>query len=279
VATTIIESGLDVPAAGTIVVHDADNFGLSELHQLRGRVGRGSQRGYCYLLTERTKPIRDVARERLKALEEMNQLGAGFQISMKDLEIRGAGNVLGAQQSGHIGAIGYDLYCRLLKATVQRLQEGMSLEELTAYDPTLGGVELELGLDAYLPAAWISDVHTRIEILRELSELGTLEQHADMAASLRDRFGRVPPEAESLLRSFRLKLRLDQLSITRLAWQRDCYLIQYSDRVALEGLLANQRVDLRPIRTGLAHLHAPPGCESAALALDWFEGLLTAGGA
>jgi len=279
VATTIIESGLDVPAAGTIIVHDADHFGLSELHQLRGRVGRGSQRGYCYLLIEKTKPIRDVARERLKALEEMNQLGAGFQISMKDLEIRGAGNVLGPQQSGHIGAIGYDLYCRLLKATVERMQDGMSLEELTRDDPTLVGVELELGLEAFLPEPWISEVHTRIEILRELSELTTLEQHHDTAASLRDRFGRIPPEAERLLRSFRLRLRLDQLSITRLAWQKDCYLIQFADRVALEGLFAGKSVDLRPIRTGLAHLRTPEGCTTAEAALDWFEGLLGPGAA
>ena len=277
VATTIIESGLDVPAAGTIIVHDADRFGLSELHQLRGRVGRGSQRGYCYLLIEKTKPIHEVARERLKALEEMNQLGAGFQISMKDLEIRGAGNVLGPQQSGHIGAVGYDLYCRLLKATVERLQDGMSLEELAAEDPTLGGVELELGIDAYLPDTWIADVHTRIEILRELSELSTLEQHAEAAAGLRDRFGRIPPQAESLLRSFRLKLRLEQLSITRLAWQKDCYLLQFADRVALEGLVAGRKVDLRTIRTGLAHLHVPANCRSAARALDWFEGLLSQG--
>jgi transcription-repair coupling factor (superfamily II helicase) len=278
VATTIIESGLDVPAAGTIVVHDADRFGLSELHQLRGRVGRGAQRGYCYLLIEKTKPIHEVARERLKALEEMNQLGAGFQISMKDLEIRGAGNVLGPQQSGHIGAVGYDLYCRLLKVTVERLQDGMSLEELAAEDPTLSGVELELGIDAYLPDTWISDVHTRIEILRELSELSTLEQHEEAAAGLRDRFGRVPPEAANLLRSFRLKLRLGQLSITRLAWQTDCYLLQFTDRVALEGLLSHQQVDLRTIRTGLAHLHLPEWCQGAAQALDWFEGLLSAEG-
>ena len=274
VATTIIESGLDVPAAGTIIVHDADRFGLSELHQLRGRVGRGQQKGYCYLLIEKTKPIRDIAKERLKALEEMNQLGAGFQISMKDLEIRGAGNVLGPQQSGHIGAIGYDLYCRLLKATVERLQAGQSLEQLAADDPTLGGVEIELGLDAYLPDSWITGVDARIEILRELSELRTEADHVEARKGLRDRFGRVPPEAESLLRSFRLKTRLEQISITRLAWQRDCYLIQYTDRVALEGVFGRDDLDLRPIRTGLAHLHAPEHIRDAVSALDWFENLL-----
>ncbi len=274
VATTIIESGLDVPAAGTIIVHDADHFGLSELHQLRGRVGRGSQRGYCYLLIEKLKPIRDIARERLKALEEMNQLGAGFQISMKDLEIRGAGNVLGAQQSGHIGAIGYDLYCRLLKSTVERLQDGMSLDELSAEDPTITGVELELGLEAFLPDEWIPDVHTRIEILRDLSEIHSLDQHDEMRESLRDRFGRIPPEAESLLRTFRLKLRLQELSITRIAWQSDRYLLQYNDRVALEAVLGKPKIDLRQIRTGVAHLIAPSRCKSAESALGWFEKLV-----
>ncbi len=274
VATTIIESGLDVPAAGTIIVHDADNFGLSELHQLRGRVGRGAQQAYCYLLIQKSKPIREVAKERLKALEEMTQLGAGFQISMKDLEIRGAGNVLGSQQSGHIGAVGYDLYCRLLKSTVERLQGGMSLEELAADDPSLGGVELELGIEAFLPDSWINDVHKRIEALRELSELTTLEQHKAMRASLRDRYGRVPEPAENLLRSFRLKLRLEELGITRLAWQRDCYLIQYSDRVAIEGLASNRKVDLRPIRTGVAHLHVPKKVKSSMDALNWFEPMI-----
>ncbi len=274
VATTIIESGLDVPAAGTIIVHDADHFGLSELHQLRGRVGRGSQKGYCYLLIEKTKPIRDVARERLKALEEMNHLGAGFQISMKDLEIRGAGNVLGSQQSGHIGAVGYDLYCRLLKSTVERMQDGMSLEELTAEDPTLGGVDLELGLEAFLPDDWIPAADTRIELLRNLSELRTAAEHDEAEAGLRDRFGRIPTEAQNLLRVFRLKARLEEISLKRLAYQGDAYLLEFRDRVALEGLLARHRVDFRPIRTGVAHLRIPPKHKDAASALAWFEGLL-----
>jgi transcription-repair coupling factor (superfamily II helicase) len=277
VATTIIESGLDVPAAGTIIVHDADHFGLSELHQLRGRVGRGRQKGYCYLLIEKFKPIREVARERLKALEEMNQLGAGFQISMKDLEIRGAGNVLGPQQSGHIGAVGYDLYCRLLKATVERLQEGVSLEELTREDPTITGAELELGLEAFLPAAWIASPDTRLTLLRELAALRSEAEFTEAEAGMRDRFGRLPEAARNLLRLFRLKVRLEGLSITRLAWQENCYLIEFSDRVALEGLFTGKRVDLRPIRTGVAHLHPPKRCRDGETALSWFEGLLMGG--
>ncbi|HKX46281.1 MAG TPA: DEAD/DEAH box helicase, partial [Planctomycetota bacterium] len=124
VSTTIVENGIDIPAAGTILIDEADRFGLAELHQLRGRVGRGQQRAWCYLLVDRSKPLSHVARERLKALEELCHLGAGFQISMKDLELRGAGNLLGPEQSGHIAAVGYDMYCRLLAQTVERLRSG-----------------------------------------------------------------------------------------------------------------------------------------------------------
>jgi transcription-repair coupling factor len=123
VATTIVENGLDIPAAGTILIDEADHYGLSELHQLRGRVGRGAHKAHCFLLVDPLKPMKQIARERLKALEEMSQLGSGFAISMKDLELRGAGNILGPQQSGHIASVGYDLYCRLLKDTVERVRE------------------------------------------------------------------------------------------------------------------------------------------------------------
>ena len=182
VATTIIESGVDIPAAGTIIIDHADEFGLAELHQLRGRVGRGRQKSWCYLLVEGTKPIREVAKERLKALEELTQLGAGFAISMKDLEIRGAGNILGPQQSGHIAAIGYDMYCRLLKQTVERLQAGgeIEAEELVAEQESQG-CELELGLRSFLPDAWIPDPKVRLDILRQLS---TVRSHEDAQQAL-----------------------------------------------------------------------------------------------
>ncbi len=274
VATTIIESGLDIPAAGTIVVEDADTFGLSELHQLRGRVGRAAQKAYCYLLIEKHKPLRDIARQRLKALEELSQLGAGFQISMKDLEIRGAGNILGPEQSGHISAVGYDLYCRLLKSTIERLQAGESLESVRHSAELDTGVELELGLRAYLPDDWIPEPATRLEILRRLSEIGGEEDARAALEMLRDRFGRVPPEAEALVRSFLLKARLDPLGLVRLAWKDGFYLLEFRDRVAIEGWLGGRRIDLRPIRTGLAHLHPPADARTPARALAWMERLL-----
>jgi len=274
VATTIIESGIDIPAAGTIVVDEADQFGLSELHQLRGRVGRGAHKAHCYLLVERHKPLREDARARLKALEEMNQLGAGFAISMKDLEIRGAGNILGPQQSGHIAAVGYDLYCRLLKRAVESLQAGGDVETAIAQGPEPEGAELELGLRAFLPEDWIPDARTRLEIHRVLAAVHDEDEEAKARAMLRDRFGRIPPEAETLLRALRLKRSLESLSVTRLSWREGFYLVEFRDRVALEHGLDLRDVELRTIRTGVAHLRLPKRLSAPLEALEWIESLL-----
>ncbi|MEZ6016154.1 MAG: transcription-repair coupling factor [Planctomycetota bacterium] len=285
IATTIIENGVDVPAAGTILIDDADHFGLSELHQLRGRVGRGEHKSYCYLMVERWKPLKEHARERLKALEELNHLGAGFGISVKDLELRGAGNVLGAQQSGHIAAIGYDMYCRLLKLTIERLQSGETLESMTAanaprFEELEAGCELVLGTRAYLPDDWIPSPDQRLDVLRRLAHLHDPSDFTDEEQALRDRYGRIPPEAEALLRLFRLKVRLDPYQLRHLAWQEDRYVIQYADRVKLEELFAEasgggRKLDLRPIRPGVAHLVAPARCHrDHEQALGWLEQVL-----
>ena len=291
VATTIIESGLDIPAAGTIVVDNADEFGLSELHQLRGRVGRGSQRARCLLLVDRLKPMRDVARERLKALEEMNQLGAGFAISMKDLEIRGAGNILGPQQSGHIAAIGYDMYCRMLKQVSERIQLGETVDTPKEAAPVMasgvttadGGAELELGLRAFLPDDWIPTPDVRLDVLRELAAIDDADELGRAEASLRDRFGKVPEPAKNLLRVFRIKQEVEALGIRRVTFREGFYLIEYADRMAVEHWLAaaqeggRKDIELRPLRTGVAHLVIPDRYEAAEPALDWLEGLLKAG--
>ena len=275
VATTIIENGLDIPEAGTILIDDADHFGLGELHQLRGRVGRGAQAAWCFLLVERHKPLRDIARERLKALEEMSHLGAGFGISIKDLELRGAGNVLGVEQSGHIAAVGYDMFCRLLRLTIERLQAG---EEHDKSAPRLeereAGVELELGLAAYLPETWIPSGDERLAVLRELSHAHSTDEADGVASSLRDRYGRVPAEAETLLRMFRLKTLLDPYHLTQVAFRDDTYLIQYSDRVGFETLFAGLDCELRRVKGGVAHLVIPRGVSAATEALEWLEGLL-----
>jgi len=292
VATTIVENGIDIPSAGTILIDEAEHYGLAELHQLRGRVGRGAHQAHCYLLIDRTKPLDETARARIKALEELTQLGAGFQISMKDLEIRGAGNLLGPEQSGHIGAIGYDMYCRLLRQTVERLQHAPAVagEELQALlarevpaavteEIEAAAVELELGLAAYLPEDWIPDERTRLEVLRRLNTIESESDVEEALAMLRDRFGRVPSEAQALVRQFLTRARLAALGIRRLAYRDETYLLEYRDRIALEGALAGAAgrggtVDLRPLRAGLAHLAIPREQRTPAKALAWILGIL-----
>ena len=194
---------------------------------------------------------------------------------MKDLEIRGAGNLLGPQQSGHIAAIGYDMYCRLLKQTTERLQAGgeVEIEELVAAQESQGA-ELELGLRAFLPDEWIPDARTRMELLRQLA---TIHDDADAlraVEALRDRFGRVPEEAQNLVRVFRMKTRLEEIGVRRLLYRNDVYVLEYSDRVALERGLDLRNVEIRPLRTGVAHLPIPARKNTPSLALAWFEGLL-----
>ncbi len=277
VATTIVENGLDIPAAGTILIDEADHYGLSELHQLRGRVGRGRHKAHCYLLVDPLKPMKPIARDRLKAIEEMHQLGAGFAISMKDLELRGAGNILGPQQSGHIAAVGYDMYCRLLKGTIERVRAGLGPDRLSTEAELAKGVELELGLRAFLPDTWIPEQATRLEILRQLETIHSDEAAVQLESMLRDRFGRVPPETAALISSFRLRARAMPLGLTRVSWRGDVYVLEFTDRVALEHALASSgtKFELRPLRTGVAHLVIPPKHRAPDKALAWLEGLLT----
>jgi len=287
VATTIVENGIDIPAAGTILIDEAEHYGLSELHQLRGRVGRGRHQAHCYLLVDRSRPLDDAARARIKALEELSQLGAGFQISMRDLEIRGAGNLLGPEQSGHIGAVGYDMYCRLLRQTIERLAHDprQSDEELRARlarevpeavteEIESGAVELELGIAAFLPEGWIRETRTRLEILRRMSTIEDEAGLSEVLAMVRDRFGRVPVEAEALARQFLLRAELAAIGIRRLAFRNDTYLVEYGDRIALQRALAGAEVELRPLKAGRAHLVIPTDRRTPQRALEWIHALL-----
>jgi transcription-repair coupling factor (superfamily II helicase) len=212
VATTIIESGLDIPGANTIFINEADLYGLADLHQLRGRVGRSRQRAYCYLLLEGNRQVGGTAALRLKAMEEFTSLGAGFKIALRDLEIRGAGNILGTQQSGHIAAVGYELYCQLLENAVRQLKK-MPLRQ-----PLEVNVDLPWG--AYLPRDYVGGQKLRIEVYRRLTRVRTLERLEEFREELRDRFGPVPEPAEWLLR-------LQELRIRATGWK--------VDRVRLEG--------------------------------------------
>lgn len=206
VATTIIESGLDIPRANTIFIHEAENYGLADLHQLRGRVGRDKHRAYCYLLLEEGRSLTDTAAKRLKAIEEFSELGAGFKIAMRDLEIRGAGNILGTEQSGHIASIGYELYCQLLENAVRQLKKEPLRE--------VRHVSIDLPISAFLPGSFIPPGRHKIEVYRRISQIASLTELQEFVSELRDRFGAFPREAELL---FELK----ELQLLAHDWQID----------------------------------------------------------
>src|SRR5262245_20288414 len=198
VATTIIESGLDIPNVNTIFINQAENYGLADLHQLRGRVGRYKHRAYAYLLLNAERSITPNASRRLKAIEEFTELGAGFKIAMRDLEIRGAGNILGTQQSGHIAAVGYELYCQLLESAVRSMKNMPVKTHLE--------VNLDLPWEAYLPRDYVPGQKLRIEIYRRLSRIRDYERLEDFKNELRDRYGAIPEKTEWLMRLANLRL-------------------------------------------------------------------------
>ena len=199
VSTNIIESGLDIPNANTILIDRADTFGLADLHQLRGRVGRYKHRAHCYLLLSPDRPITSTAAKRLKAIEEYSDLGAGFRIAMRDLEIRGAGNLLGQEQSGHIAAVGYELYCRLLEKSVKRTKGEPYHERV--------GVHLELNVEAYIPKGYIASDRQRMECYRRITTCRAPQDVEQLESDLRDAFGRYPETVETLLTLAEIKVR------------------------------------------------------------------------
>ena len=212
VCTSIIESGLDIPNVNTIIINQAHQFGLAQLYQLRGRVGRGAVRAYAYLFTPRNMEIGEAARRRLKAIAEASDLGAGLRIAMRDLEMRGAGDILGARQHGHIAAVGFDLYTRLLAQAVRELRNGRQLpqpegEDMLAYlEPLQEGVQISLPLQAHLPEDYVLDAMLRLRLYRRMASLLSLADVEAMAQELRDRFGELPPPVHNLLYQLRLKV-------------------------------------------------------------------------
>jgi transcription-repair coupling factor (superfamily II helicase) len=203
--TTIIESGLDMPNVNTLIVNQADRFGLTQLYQLRGRVGRGSSLAYAYFLYDRSKRLTPTAEKRLKTIYEATELGAGFNIAMKDLEIRGAGTLLGQKQSGQISAVGFNLYTRLLADAVSHLKaarSGTPQPEILYHPPP----SLDLPLRAYFPEEYINDGDSRLGFYQRLSRLDTINKVEDIYRELTDRFGPPPLEVQNLLYAVRLRI-------------------------------------------------------------------------
>jgi transcription-repair coupling factor (superfamily II helicase) len=205
VCTTIIESGLDIPNANTIFINDADRFGLAELHQLRGRVGRYKHRAYAYMLLPAGRSITPIAARRLKAIEEYSHLGAGFRIALRDLEIRGAGNILGAEQSGHIQLVGYQMYCELLAEAVHRLKN-----EPVEQIPT---ANLDLGFTAYIPKNYIPADRHRMEAYRKIAVSKTKEGLQQIQTELDDVYGPPPEEVRLLLELAELRIAASKANI------------------------------------------------------------------
>ncbi|MBI4367318.1 MAG: transcription-repair coupling factor [Deltaproteobacteria bacterium] len=217
--TSIIESGLDIPSANTLLVNRADTFGLAQLYQIRGRVGRSSVQAVAYLLTPAEETVSPLAQKRLAALSRFTELGSGFAIAMHDLEIRGAGNLLGAQQSGHIVEIGYEMFTRLLEQTIRRLQNEPETADID--------VEITLPVPAYLPEEYVTDPNTRIVWYKRLSGLEAREDIDDAAAELEDRFGPLPDAARMLLRIIEIKQAARGLGMDQIRYDRGTFLFRF----------------------------------------------------
>lgn len=197
VSTTIIETGLDISNVNTMIIHDADNMGLSQLYQLRGRVGRSNRTAYAFLMYRRNKMLKEVAEKRLAAIREYTELGSGFKIAMRDLEIRGAGNLLGAEQSGHMEAVGYDLYCKMLNEAVK---EAKGITPPEKFDTSLDVVA-----NAFIPSSYIGNELQKLDIYKRIAGIETQEESEEMLDELLDRFGEPPKSVQNLLAIARLK--------------------------------------------------------------------------
>ncbi|MCD6568025.1 MAG: transcription-repair coupling factor [Dehalococcoidia bacterium] len=204
ITTTIIESGLDIPNVNTMIVDRVDRFGLAQLYQLRGRIGRSSERACAYFFFDRKRQLTPQAYRRLKAVFEAGELGAGFSIAMKDLEIRGAGNLLGSAQSGHIAAVGFDLYCQLLARAVEKLKSGE--RDKVEVNEGEGGPGLSLPLTAFIPEEYVPDVDTRLSLYRRLEKLESEGDLKEMLAEFRDRFGELPQQVSNLFYAIEVKV-------------------------------------------------------------------------
>ena len=243
VCSTIIESGIDVPTANTIIINRADKFGLAQLHQLRGRVGRSHHQAYAYLLTPPWKAMTADAQQRLEAFEALGDLGVGFSLATQDLEIRGAGEILGEQQSGHMQAIGFSLYMELLSDAVKSLKAGKkpNLERLEELDN-----EIKLGISALFPEKYIGDVHIRLTLYKRLATCETLEEIQSFKGELIDRFGLLPEPAQNLFELTKIKLSARHLGIAKIEMNKDSGLLHFNSKPNIDPLKIIKLVQTQP---------------------------------
>jgi transcription-repair coupling factor (superfamily II helicase) len=255
--STIIETGIDIPTANTIVIHRADKFGLAQLHQLRGRVGRSHHQAYAYLMIPSEDALGKQAKKRLEAIQMMEELGSGFYLAMHDLEIRGAGEVLGESQSGQIQEVGFDLYTRMLERAVRALKDGKAIDLDQALD---GAAEIKLHVPALLPETYCDDVHERLTLYKRLANCRTQDEIEGMGEELIDRFGLLPEPAKVLLESHRLRLLAAPLGVTRVDATHEALQLQFADDAPVERAkvtaLVQKRKNLRLAGTDRLRLEA-----------------------
>ncbi len=269
VCTTIAENGLDIPLANTMIIENAERYGLSELYQLRGRVGRSNRRAYAYLLVPADTELSEIARKRLAALKEFSDLGAGFKIAALDLELRGAGNILGGEQHGHIGAVGFDMYVRLLEETVHELKgEEVPLEVHST---------LNLGLDIRIPSDYIADEHQRLRAYKRIADASSVEQGGELLAELEDRYGPAPDAVRSLLKFSVLKSAAQKLGIEAIDRRQGALNIKFHKeaRIQPDRLMSIVSDTEGAQFTPAGVLRLPvDGAGSAAKVLDFLEARL-----
>jgi transcription-repair coupling factor (superfamily II helicase) len=226
VSTAIVESGLDIPASNTIIINRADRFGLAQLYQLRGRVGRERLQAFCYLLVPADGRVDEQAQRRLRALQELTELGSGFKLALRDLEIRGAGNLLGAQQHGHIAAVGYDLYSKLLAEAVQELKgdrTGVAVEPV-----------ISVQVEGFLPEDYVPEVNQRLALYKRLATAAGDDELADLRAELQDRFGSLPEPAAQLVDVVRLRIAARALGVERVEAGQGTAVITFAASTTIE---------------------------------------------
>jgi transcription-repair coupling factor (superfamily II helicase) len=243
VCTTIIESGIDVPSANTILVNRADKLGLAQLHQLRGRVGRSHHRAYAYLITPPPRSITEDARKRLEAIESLEDLGAGFTLATHDLEIRGAGELLGEEQSGQIQEIGFSLYMDLLERAVQALKSGREPELDRPLDH---GAEIDLQVPALLPDDYLPDVHARLVMYKRIASAATEEELKELQVEMIDRFGLLPEPAKNLFAITALKLEAQPIGIRKIEAGPTNGRIHFGEQPAVDPTRLVQLMQTRP---------------------------------
>lgn len=220
VCTTIIETGLDISNVNTMIIHDADKMGLSQLYQLRGRVGRSNRIAFAYFTYEKDKVLSEVAEKRLKAIKEFTEFGSGFKIAMRDLEIRGAGNLLGAEQHGHMTAIGYDLYVKYLEETVKKLKGEIEKEKVET--------TIEINVDGYIPDRYISNGEQKIQMYKRISSIEDKEEYRDLLEEIIDRYGDIPKAVDNLLRIGYIKSLANKLMFTNISQKNDILILEFN---------------------------------------------------